>query len=107
MVHKAFGGAGGWEMKSTTSCNKSLGPDLFDRAGRSLPESSMHVRSQLKKMIGHGEDVVVPALKLSPGAGEDGGARMDMSHQIVSSKRLQPPQRLGSLLNVAADLICA
>ena len=107
MVHRAFGSTGWREVMSSTGFKKSLGPDLFDRAGRSLPESSMHVRSQLKKMIGHGEDVVVPALKLSPGAGEDGGARMDMSHQIVSSKRLQPPQRLGSLLNVAADLICA
>ena len=65
MVHKAFGGAGGWEMKSTTSCNKSLGPDPFDRAGRSLPESKMHVWSQLKQMIGRGEDVVVPASALS------------------------------------------
>ena len=92
---------------SSTGFTTSLGPDLFDRDGHSPPESSMHVRSQFKIMIGHGEDVVVPALKLSPGAGEDGGARMDMSHQIVSSKRLQPPQRLGSLLNVAADLIWA
>ena len=65
MVYKAFGGAGGWEMKSTTSCKKSLGPGPFDWAARSLHESSMHVWSQLKQMIGRGEDVVVPASALS------------------------------------------
>ena len=107
MVHKAFGGASGWEMKSTTSCNKSLGPDLFDRAGRSLPESSMHVRSQHKQMIGHGEDVVVPALTLSPGAGEDRGARWCSHGHDPPDRELQPPRRLRSLLTVAADLICA
>ena len=55
VVHKAFGSTGWREVMSSTTFKKSLGPDLFDRAGRSLPESSMHLRSQLKKMIGHGE----------------------------------------------------
>ena len=107
MVHRAFGSTGWREVMSSTTFKKSLCPGPSSEAAHALQNSSMTFGSQLKKMIGHGEDVVVPALKLSPGAGEDGGARMDMSHQIVSSKRLQPPQRLGSLLNVAADLISA
>ena len=106
-MHRAFGSTGWREVMSSTTFKKSLGTDPFDRPGRALPESSMHVRSQLKKMIGHGEDVVVPALTLSPGAGEDRGARWCSHGHDPPVRELQPPRRLRSLLNVAADLICA
>ena len=107
MVHKAFGSTGWREVMSSTTFKKSLCPGPSSEAAHALQNSSMTFGSQLKKMIGHGEDVVVPALTLSPGAGEDRGARWCSHGHDPPDRELQPPRRLRSLLNVAADLICA